>query len=353
MRSIGIDIGKKKCVVCVVDGKGRVLERTSYNNTRSEAEAMARDMKRKHRRCQAACESTGNHWLKTVDALEAVGIRTKLANTFKMKIISSSDAKTDPIDAEKIANMLRVNMLPECYVAKPEARSGRELVRHRIRLVQDRTRVVNRTRSLLDKYDTKIVVSQLYSAKGLKMLSGTQLPVESDNIVLQQSARHLEYITNEIRGAEDAIRERAGKNRYAQLLVSIPGIDAFGALPLASEIDDVRRFRRPDHMVSWCGMCPRVSQSGDSLYYGRMKKASNRMVNWYLIQAANTAVRHDQRLKAYFEKTMKRHADNHAISIPHVAHKMVHIMWYMLRDDKPYEQKNDKLYSRKLTRMMP
>lgn len=353
MKSIGIDIGKRKCVVCVIDHKGNVLERTSYNNTLHDATVVAKDLKRKHRRCQAACESTGSYWFKTFDAFESAGITIKLSNPFKLKIISNADAKTDPIDAEKIANALRTNLLPTCYVAPLITRAQRQIIRHRIGLVQDRTRTSNRSRSLLDKYDTKIDVAKLYSAKGLKLLAGIKLPVENDNIILQQSVRHLEYLTDEIHKIEDTIREQAGRNRYAQLLVSIPGIDAFGALLLASEIDDVRRFRRPDHMVSWAGMCPRVSQSGDSLYYGRMKKAANRRVNWYLVQAANVAVRRDPRLKAYYERVMKRHADKHSIAIPHVAHKMIHIMWYMLRDDKPYEQKNDKLYSRKLMRMSP
>ena len=167
MKSIGIDIGKRKCVVCVVSHKGDVLERASYDNTLRDALALAMSLKRKYRRCQAACESTGNHWLKTFDAFESAGIPMKLANPFKLKIIFSADVKTDPIDAEKIANALRMGVLPTCYVAPAATRADRQLVRHRISLVQDRTRVINRTRSLLDKYDTKIAVTQLYSAKGL------------------------------------------------------------------------------------------------------------------------------------------------------------------------------------------
>ena len=90
MRSIGIDIGKRKCVVCVMDGRGNVLERTSYENTLDDATAMARNLKRKYRNCQAACESTGNYWLKTFDAFQRTGIPIKLANPFKLKIISLS-----------------------------------------------------------------------------------------------------------------------------------------------------------------------------------------------------------------------------------------------------------------------
>ena len=105
MRNIGIDIGKGKCIVCVVDGKGGVLERTSYKNTLEDAKEFARRMKKEYGgkgRCQAACESTANMWLKTFEAFEESGIPIKLANTYRMKIISDTDVKTDPIDAQKI-----------------------------------------------------------------------------------------------------------------------------------------------------------------------------------------------------------------------------------------------------------
>ena len=63
MKNIGIDIGKGKCIVCVVDGKGAVLEMASYKNTLEDAKDFARRMKKEYGRkgrCQTACESTAN-----------------------------------------------------------------------------------------------------------------------------------------------------------------------------------------------------------------------------------------------------------------------------------------------------
>ena len=171
MRNIGIDIGKGKCIVCVVDGKGGVLERTSYKNTLEDAKEFARRMKKEYGgkgRCQAACESTANMWLKTFEAFEESGIPIKLANTYKMKIISDTDVKTDPIDAQKIANALRVGIIPECYVAPPALRDARELLRYRISMVQARTALVNYVHSLLDKYDVIPDVSKMHTKKAIR-----------------------------------------------------------------------------------------------------------------------------------------------------------------------------------------
>ena len=135
MRNIGIDISKRKCVVCVMDDIGRMLEETAYENTLADAKEFTGRMKREYSRrgqCRAAYETTGNMWLKTFVAFEEHGIPIRFANTYKMKIISDTDVKTYPIDARKIANILRVGMIPRCYVASLALRDVRELLRYRI-----------------------------------------------------------------------------------------------------------------------------------------------------------------------------------------------------------------------------
>ena len=184
-----------------------------------------------------------------------------------MKIISDTHTKTDKTDARKIADVLGMGSIPPCHVASPDARDDRQAVRSRMALVQDRTRVINRTRSLLHKYDVALDVSKLYPAKGQRNLAGITPPRHADDKTLRQHARHMAFLTT-----EENIRKRAATSTYALKLMSLLGVDAFAAMLPASEIDDIRRFDRPNNTVSWAGMCPTVSQSGDSLYYGRMKR---------------------------------------------------------------------------------
>ena len=110
--NIGIDIGKKKCDVCVIDDKGQVLERGQYLNTVNDANQFAKSMARKYgaKNCQAACETAANMWHMTIDAFEKAKIHIKLANTYKMAIISKTGKKTDKVDAEKIAQVLRMGI---------------------------------------------------------------------------------------------------------------------------------------------------------------------------------------------------------------------------------------------------
>lgn len=352
MNSIGIDIGKRRCDVCVVDGRGRVLERRHYPNTYKDAGTVAGTMARRYGKssCQAACETTGNMWMKTYAAFEDAGIRILLANTFKMAIIAKTGKKTDKVDAEKIAQVLRMGMIPECHVPSAGSRTARDRLRQRAKLVQDRTRVVNRLRNLLDRHDVELEASQAYSAKAMAQMAA--MDIGDDTGTVRQYARQIAYLNGEIGAIEEEVTLMAHGNEDARLLASLTGMGTHSAMLLAAEADGVSRFASPKRMVSWAGLCPTIHQSGNQRYMGRMKKMdTNKMVNWTMIEAANVAVRHDPRMAAVYESARRRHADRHAQAIVVVAHKMITIAWHMLRTRTPYESRNEKLYLRKLDRM--
>ena len=169
---VSIDIGKKNCVACVTDKDGSIVEETKYGNTLSEACGFAQHIDRQYdsTNCIAVVESTANMWIKTYKALEQNRIHTKLANPFKTRVIAEARIKTDKLDARILCHLLRSNLIPESYVAPDNVREDRSILRLRINLVQDRTRVVNRVHSLLDKYDMDQACSHLVGKKGLNWL---------------------------------------------------------------------------------------------------------------------------------------------------------------------------------------
>jgi transposase len=173
MNYIGLDIGKRNCVVCIMDPYGSIIEETEYSNTLEAAESFALSIKKKHDidsgsggESAAVCESTGNLWLKTYQAFEKYNIDVKLANPLKTKAIAEARIKTDKLDARTLAHLLRSDLVAECYIADKETREDRSLLRLRTNLVQDRTRVINRTHSLLDKYDMNFSYSKIFGIKG-------------------------------------------------------------------------------------------------------------------------------------------------------------------------------------------
>ena len=153
MKSIGIDIGKRRCIVCTMDRNGTVLEETGYENTYASATAFARKARRKYGKCQAVCESTGNLWIKTYEAFEDRGTPIELANPMKVRAIAEASVKTDKVDARTLAHLLRTSLIARCRVVESGVRGVRQLLRERNNLVKARTQAINRLHNLLDRYD--------------------------------------------------------------------------------------------------------------------------------------------------------------------------------------------------------
>ena len=218
-------------------------------------------------------------------------------------------------------------LIAESYIAPNNVREDRSLLRLRINLVADRTRVMNRVHSLLDKYDLKCNYSHIFGLKGIQWLKSIELK-GNDQIQLENHIKNIEFLNSEIKQIEKQISIEASENEDVKILMSMTGIDCFSAMLIVSEIGDISRFRTAGKLASWCGLCPTVHQSGNSMYMGRMKKDGNKKINWIMIQAANTASRTDERLKKYYKKVEKRHG--HHVAITHVANKMIRIILTML-----------------------
>lgn len=348
---IAVDIGKRTCVVCITDKDGSIIEETKYDNNLQEAERFASNLDKKYdsKRCLAVCESTGNMWLKTYKAFEKNGIDVKLANPLKTKAIAEAKIKTDKLDARILSHLLRSDLIAESYIAPENVREERSLLRLRINLVSDRTRVMNRVHSLLDKYDLKCKYDHIFGVNGVRWLKSIELK-GNDQVQLANHIKSIEFLNSEIKHIEKQISTEASENENVKILMSMTGIDCFSAMLIASEIGDISRFRTASKLVSWCGLCPTVHQSGDSIYMGRMKKDGNKKINWIMIQAANTASRTDEnRLKKYYTKIAKRHG--HHVAITHVANKMIRIIWAMLTYKQLYNERKKELYEIKLKKM--
>ena len=318
----------------MMNADGSIVEESEYDNKLTEAEIFAYSPVKKYGKCIAVCESTSNLWLKTYQAFEKYGIGVKLANPLKTKAIAEARIKTDTLDARTLAHLLRSDLVAECYIAPKGIREDRSLLRLRTNFVQDRTRVMNRVHSLLDKYDVKCDYDNIFGVKGTRWLSSLKLSV-NDQILLHEYIMQIEFLNTEIKNTESKISYQASKNESAKILMSMTGIDYFSAMLIALEIGDIKRFSTPEKLVSWSGLCPSIHQSGNSLYMGKMKDG-NKKVRWILIQAANTAARKDDRLRRFYLRIAKRHG--HHIAITHVANQMITIIWHMLVNKKLYNE---------------
>jgi transposase len=170
-----------------VNGISNLLSRVKTNETRSTT-------------TQAVLESTGNMWMRIHDTLEENGIDTVLANPYKTKIIAEAKKiKSDKLNARILSDLLRTNLTYESYVPKQENRDKRSLVRHRITLSRTKTRLVNKVHSILDKYDYKTELTDIFGVAGIGWLKSL-LPMVSpiDGIILTTSIESIQTNSHQI-----------------------------------------------------------------------------------------------------------------------------------------------------------
>jgi transposase len=123
----------------------------------------------------------------------------------------------------------------------------------------------------LDKYDLKCKYYHLSGVNSIKWLKSIELK-GNDQVQLANHIKNIEFLNSEITQIEKQISTEASKNENVKILMSMAGIDYFSAMLISAEIGDISRFSTADKLVSWCGLCPTVHQSGNTMYMGRIKK---------------------------------------------------------------------------------
>ncbi len=174
------------------------------------------------RLAKAVLESTGNLWLKLYVSLEEAGVEVVLSNPSKTKAIAAK-LKNDRVDASTLADLLTAGLVSSCYVPPSEVRDARNIIRLRMNLVKDRTRVKNRIQSLLHKYELDgFRGSDQFRKAGMLWLKGLRLSGEDQ---LDLYIRQLESLNQLIDEGKSRIAEGVVDNEDIRLLMTIPGID--------------------------------------------------------------------------------------------------------------------------------
>jgi transposase len=164
---VGVDLHLHRSVICRIDEQGRQLECVRIDN---DSKALVAEVGKAGRRAPVAIEATYG-WYWAVDALMAARFEVHLAHPYGMKAMRKRRrVKNDARDAYELANLRRLGSLPDAYIAPPQLRELRELVRHRRQLVKACTSVKNGILALLAKHGLRLSVSHLEAASGQVLL---------------------------------------------------------------------------------------------------------------------------------------------------------------------------------------
>lgn len=315
---VGLDIHKRTVQATVIDEQGTVTHE-KFLNEREEFERFFSHIDD----AQVAMEAS-YFWQPAYEFLERKGYRVKLAHPKKTRIIADEKLKTDLKDSEALAQLLRLDWLPTSYVPSKEIRELRELVRHHVCLVQERTRFKNKLRSELTKRG--ILVFGNPSSKRMRVRL-RELGIKT----IADCCDILDVLDERIKELEEKLRSLADDREEARLLMSIPGIGYFAALAILAEIGDVHRFPNPEKLCSYAGLVPSLHQSGNTRRMGRITGEGSGILRWILIQCTWMHLMHaeDTRLTKFFWKISRR--KGRKVAAVATARKLLVAIYWMLK----------------------
>jgi transposase len=285
---IGVDLHKAFFQACALHATGeRVWERRFVR----DSEGLAMFCERCSAATQVAVEATGPTW-SFVDAVSPTGAAVCVVDPRKTRLKAGYAAKTDRLDARRLADALRRESVVSVYVPPPEIRELREVCRGRYQLVKIRTRLAQMIRALLLRSGVEDApVNRLYGVRGAAWLQQVRLPLEAER-TLRRLERLLHAVHAEVIDAESVVSAQAKADPIAQALDTMVGIGPVRALMIRAEVGDIARFRRGGReLASYAGLVSRVDRSADHCHYGRITREGSPWLRYVLVEAAVNAMK--------------------------------------------------------------
>jgi transposase len=274
-------------------------------------------------------EATGNcHWL--LDLLRDLGHEVWIGDAAEIRASYVRRQKTDKRDAAHILKLLVEGRFPRLWVPDREQRDLRQLLIHRHKLVEIRSRVKNGLQHLaLNQGMQK--KQRLWSAAGQQALR--ELPLEPWASRRREDLfRLLASLEQQIAPLDRAVAEAAQQNSEARLLMSQPGVGPITALAFVLTIGDVSRFARSKQVASYLGLIPCEHSSAGHQRLGAISKQGNRFLRMLLVEAAQSAVRYDPEFRREYQH--RCHSKPKNVAKVAAARKLAVRLYWMLRTHK-------------------
>ena len=332
MAILGIDLHKRESQVAVLPDEPTTdepLEEVRVSNANLD------EIAARYEGSEAVLEATSNYY--TIYDRLSEYLDVTVANPLELSWIAESSQKTDEIDAEKLAELQRADIVPESYVPPEEIRSLRALTRGREHLVEERTKWKNEVHALLDQHGVEYD-KKLFTDSGREFLAELTLADPGD-ILLETYLDTIDELTEKIESLRTEIETRAREVPEVELLQTIPGVGALTALQIYAEIGEVERFDRAPELVSYAGLDPSVRESADSRTEGSISKQGNKYLRTAVVQGAWRGVHqgNDQYLGRFYRRL--RHQKNKPEKVARVAtgRKLLVSIFHMLTREEEYD----------------
>ena len=329
---IGFDVHKKSISYCVKAADGTVLEEDTLPAKRAILRFWARKRTEPWHGAMEATLFSG--WI--YDTLKPFAAELQMGHPAMMKAIGASKKKNDQLDARKIADLVRCDLLPACYVAPSELRELRRLLRYRNLVVVQAVRMKNKMSGLLMEVGAEYNKQRLHGAKYFaELLDRLEEVPESVKDLLRLSRGAVETFETTQKQLLARLAKHPRLAQRVKRLESIQGVGPVTALTWALEVAEPQRFGSIAKAVSYCGLTSALDSSAGKEHRGPISKQRNAHLQTALVEAAKLAPRWNPQLAAVHEREMQHGNCNRATLA--VARKLVAYLLAVDKSGKPFQ----------------
>ena len=316
---VGLDVHRRRTQVAAVDEDGHEL----FNrNVPNDVEKLGDVLVGFEPGTPVVFEATYGWGL-----LAEMGFEAHLAHPAACKAIASAQLKNDKVDARTLAQLLRVDLLGEAWIAPRPVRELRLLLRHRAALVRMRTTLKTRVRAVLADRGID-AADALWDGPGRRWLEKVELP-EVEREIVDDLCALIDGLEPIVVRLEREIRARARPDPRVDALRHLPGVGLLTAMTLVAEIGDIARFDSARRLCSWSGLTPRVRNSDTKVRHGHITKMGPAAVRFVLVEAAHVAKTKPPFAEVY--ESIRRRRGRQIATVA-IARRLLSAAFYVLKE---------------------
>jgi len=332
MLIIGCDYHPAFQQIAFVDtDTGELQERRLQH--RGEAERFYRELAAKRMKVRVGMEASGHaRWFERL--LSELQFELWIGDAAEIRTKRVRKQKTDRQDAQLILQLMLEDRFPEIWVPSWENRDLRQLLWHRHRLVQARTRIMNQLQAVALNEGLRCT-KRLWREAGREQLEAFRLARWASRR-RKDLLELLDRLTPTIAELTRAIEQEVEKCPAAQRLQTHPGVGPLTALAFVLIIGRAERFQCGKQIASYLGLVPLEKSSGNQRRLGHITKQGSSLLRFLLVEAAQVTARSLPEWRSkYYHLTMRR---GRKIAKVAMARKLSVRLYWMMRKEWDYGQ---------------
>jgi transposase len=333
MLVIGVDFHPSDQYIAFAESETGECGERRLEHSAGEAQNYYRELVARGKKVRVGMEATGySRWFERL--LAELGIEVWIGDAAEIKAKRVRKQKTDRNDAGLLLKLLLENNFPKIWVPGPENRDLRQLLWHRHRLVQMRTRMMNQLQALAMNEGQRRK-NKLWSEEGRAQLE--KLPLATWAARRRQDLLELlDRMNPTIEELTRAVEQEAKKRPEVQRLMTHPGVGSITALAFLLIIGTPGRFKCGKQIGSYVGLIPSEDSSAGHQRLGHITKQGSSLLRFLLGEAAQAAVRWDADLRRrYVHLAMRRQRNIAKVAM---ARRLAIRLYWMWRNDWQYSQ---------------